>query len=178
MFRAISALVPSVCLLIGAVAGCADEPAKNVTATEVSAKDLKKAVEDKKGKVVLIDCWATWCAPCVKKFPHLVELHKKYGEKGLVCMSLSMDKFGDEDAYKQEKVLSFLKDKGAVFPNYIVMEPKKDEEALLKFLGDFSAIPYMVMYDRSGKKVWSSDDMKLTDEQLDKKIEEHLAEKP
>jgi len=178
MFRAISALVTVSSLLIVAVVGWADEPAKNVTATEVRATELAKAVKDQKGKVVLIDCWATWCVPCVKKFPHLVELHKKYSEKGLVCVSLSMDKFGDEDAYKQEKVVKFLKEKGAVFPNFIVTEPKKDEEALMKLLGDFSAIPYMVMFDRTGKKVWASDEMKLTDEQLDKKIEEQLAEKP
>ena len=152
-----------------------DEPAKNINASEVRAPDLDKAVKDQKGKVVLIDCWATWCAPCVKKFPHLVETHKKYSEKGLVCMSLSMDKFGDEDAYKQEKVLKFLKDKGATFPNFIVTEPKKDEDALMKLLGDFSAIPYMVMFDKSGRRVWtSSDDKKLSDMELDSLIEEQL----
>jgi thiol-disulfide isomerase/thioredoxin len=155
-----------------------EDPAKPITAAEVRATDLSTALQKEKGKVVLIDCWATWCVPCVKKFPHLVELHKKYAEKGLVCMSVSMDKYGDEDGYQREKVVKFLKDKGATFPNFIVTEPKKDEEALIKLLGDYSAIPYMTLFDRSGKRVWTSDDKKLTDEQLDKLIEEHLSEKP
>lgn len=163
----------------GGLVGCAADEPKGVDVTEVRAAELTKALQAHKGKVVLIDCWATWCAPCVKKFPHLVELHKKYAEKGLVCVSLSMDKAGgDPDDYKKEKVLKFLKDKGATFPNFIVSEPKKDEEALLKFLGDYSAIPYMVMYDRAGKKVWVSDEgPKLKDEQLDKMIEDELAKK-
>ncbi|MCE9560499.1 MAG: redoxin family protein [Planctomycetes bacterium] len=160
-------------VLIGVAA---DEPAKSVEVTEVRAADLQKALADQKGKVVLVDCWATWCAPCVKKFPHLVELHKKYADKGLVCVSLSMDKFADEDDYKKEKVVKFLKDKGATFPNFIVSEPKKDEEALLKILGDFQAIPYMVMYDRTGKKIWTSDE-KLDDEKLAKLIEAELVKK-
>src|SRR5262245_51238138 len=165
---------------VGVLVGCAaDEPGKNVNVTEARAAEIEKALKDQKGKVVLIDCWATWCPPCVKKFPHLVELHKKYADKGLVCVSLSMDKFSDPDEYKKEKVLDFLKDKKATFPNFIVANPKKDEEPLTKLLGDFSLIPYMVMFDRTGKKVWTSDENpKYTDAQLDKMIELELEKKP
>ena len=172
-------LLAAVAVLAAGLASCAaDEPGKGVDVVEVRAADFAKALKDQKGKVVVIDCWATWCAPCVKKFPHLVEMHKKYAEKGLVCFSLSMDKYGDEDEYKKEKVLKFLKDKGAAFPNFIVAEPKKDEEAYLKLLGDYSAIPYMVIFDRNGKKVWASDEKpKLNDEQLEKLIEEELEKK-
>lgn len=173
------AAAPAVAL-VAALLGCrADEGDKNVTAAEVRAADLDKALQDLKGKVVLVDCWATWCAPCVKKFPRLVELHKKYADKGLAAVSVSMDKFGDEDEYSKEKVVKFLREKGAAFPNFIVAEPKKDAEALEKVLGDFSAIPYMVMYDRAGKKVWASDEKpKLEDEQLEKLVQEQLAKKP
>ena len=176
MFRKFFAV--SAVLLAGVLVGrSADEP--KVDATEVRADDFAKALKDQKGKVVLIDCWATWCAPCVKKFPHLVERHKKYSEKGLVCMSLSIDKYGDEDEYKKENVLKFLKSKGATFPNFILAEPKKDEEAFVKLIGDFEAVPYMVMFDRNGKKVWASDEKpQLNNEQIDKLIEEHLAQKP
>jgi thiol-disulfide isomerase/thioredoxin len=163
---------------VGTLLGCAAEDPKAIDATEVRAADFEKALKDQKGKVVLIDCWATWCAPCVKGFPHLVERHKKYGEKGLVCFSLSLDKDGHEDEYKKEPVVKFLKDKGANFPNFIVLEPRKDEEAFLKLIGDSQAIPYQVMFDRSGKKVWASDEKpKLMEEQIDKLIEEELAKK-
>jgi thiol-disulfide isomerase/thioredoxin len=180
MRRLLSGLIPAAAVLATALVGCGGgAPEEPVSVTEVSAADFEKALKDHKGKVVLIDCWATWCAPCVKKFPHLVELHKKYADKGLVCVSLSMDKFGDIEDYKKEKVLDFLKDKKATFPNFIVSNPKKDEEPLGKLIGDFSLIPYMVMFDRAGKKVWTSDDNpKYTDEQLNTIIETELDKKP
>jgi thiol-disulfide isomerase/thioredoxin len=172
-------LVPGL-VLLGTILGCArDEPVKGVDVTEARAADFEKAVKDQKGKVVLVDCWATWCAPCVKNFPHLVGTHKKYAEKGLVCVSLNMDKYGDADAYSKDKVLKFLKDKGAAFPNFILTEPKKDEKEFETLLGDYYSIPYMVLFDRNGRRVWASDERpKLTDEQIDKKIEALLAEKP
>ena len=153
MNRILVALTFVLGLAVVVTAVDADDAGKTVAVSEVREPALAEGLEAQKGKVVLLDCWATWCVPCVKKFPHLVELHKKYAEKGLVCMSLSMDKFGDADDYKQEKVLKFLKDKSAAFPNYIVAEPKKDEDSLMKLIGDFSAIPYMVMFDRSGRRI-------------------------
>ena len=177
MSRTLLAAVAVVSL--GLVSRGADEPAKNVEVADVRAADFEKALKSHKGKVVVIDCWATWCAPCVKKFPHLVEMHKKYADKGLVCVSLSMDKYGvDEEDYKRDKVVKFLKDKGATFPNFILAEPKKDEQAFMKLIGDYSAIPYMIIFDRTGKKVWTSDEKpKLSDEQLEKFVEQELAKK-
>ncbi len=166
------------CFLVTVGLAYTEEPTTRVSVSEVRASELAKSLKEQKGKVVLIDCWATWCAPCVKKFPHLVELHKQYSAKGLVCVSLSLDKLGPDETYKQENVLKFLKDKGAEFPNFIVSEPKKDEEALQKILGEYSAVPYMAMFDRMGRRIWVSDEKKLTNEQLDKLIEEQLAEKP
>ena len=166
------------CFLVSVGLAYTEEPTVRVSVSEVRASELAKSLKEQKGKVVLIDCWATWCGPCIKKFPHLVELHKKYSAKGLVCVSLSLDKLGPDETYKQENVLKFLKEKGAEFPNYIVSEPKKDEEVLQKLLGEYSAVPYMVMFDRTGRRVWVSDEKKLTNEQLDKLIEEQLAEKP
>lgn len=178
MRRLMLSLTP-IAVIVTVLIGCrADEPTKPVAVSEVTAAEFEKALKDQKGKVVLIDCWATWCGPCVKKFPHLVERHKKYADKGLVCFSLSMDKFGDPDEYKKEKVLEFLTGKKASFPNFIVVDPKKDEEPLTKLIGDFSAIPYMVMFDRAGKKVWdSNENPKYTDAQLDKLIELELEKK-
>src|SRR5262245_36883995 len=111
MRRTILCATAATAVVVAALTGCAADEVKGVDVTEVRAADFQKALADQKGKVVVIDCWATWCAPCVKKFPHLVEMHKKYAEKGLVCISLSMDKYGDEDEYKKEKVLKFLKEK-------------------------------------------------------------------
>jgi thiol-disulfide isomerase/thioredoxin len=62
--------------------------------------------------VVLIDCWATWCGPCVASFPLLVEKHKKYADKGLAVISLSTDDVDDSRA-----VLTFLVKQKATFTN-------------------------------------------------------------
>jgi len=43
------------------------------------------------GKVVLLDFWATWCVPCREETPHFVELQKKYGDRGLQIIGVSMD---------------------------------------------------------------------------------------
>ena len=143
---------------------------------EVRAEAFDKAIKAHKDKVIVVDFWATWCGPCVKKFPHLVEMHKKYADKGLVCVSVSMDLLGSKDDYKKDKVLAFLKDKGAAFPNFVTADPDADGEKMEKLFGeDFRLIPYLVVFDKAGRRVWdSSNGPKMTDEQLEKKIEELL----
>ncbi len=150
-------------------------PVKEIRVEEVRGDALEAAVARQKDKVVVIDLWATWCESCVKKFPHFVEMQKKYADKGLVCISLSMDKL-TPTTYKKEAVLDFLKKKNATFPNYVTLDPDQDEKPLTKFLGeDFKLIPYMVIFDKAGRRVWNSSDKPLSDEQLEKQIEELLA---
>ena len=45
-------------------------------------------VEQRRGEVVLVDFWATWCIPCVQQFPHTVDLHRKYAGRGLAVISV------------------------------------------------------------------------------------------
>ncbi len=62
----------------------------------------------RKGKIVIIDFWASWCGPCKESFPVLNELQKKYGDKGLVILGVNED----ED---KSDMQSFLKDHPATF---------------------------------------------------------------
>jgi thiol-disulfide isomerase/thioredoxin len=130
-------------------AGAAEDPKPNpkVTATEVRADELTKAIADQKGKVVLVDCWATWCAPCVKKFPHLVEMHKKYADKGLAVVSLSFD---DPALPKQvDDAKTFLIEKKSVMTNLLL-----DEEQGVGFDKlNIGAIPAVFIYGPDGKEV-------------------------
>jgi thiol-disulfide isomerase/thioredoxin len=66
-------------------------------APDFSAPSLEgKAVRlsDYRGKVVLINFWATWCGPCIHEIPWLIELQEKYRERGLVILGVSMDEEG------------------------------------------------------------------------------------
>ena len=153
----------------------ADEPAKGVAVSEVKVEALEKAVADQKKKVVLIDFWATWCGPCVKGFPHFVATHKKYADKGLVCVSVSMDPKGKDDKYDKDAVLKFLKEKEAVFPNFVMLGYRDDEEKINKRFGLDGGIPFKVLFGKEGKRVWNSEEKELTDAELDKLIEADLA---
>jgi thiol-disulfide isomerase/thioredoxin len=63
------------------------KPAPLFTLQDLSGKQINLA--DLKGKVVLLDFWATWCPPCVEAIPHLEMLHQKYKEQGLVIIGLN-----------------------------------------------------------------------------------------
>ena len=161
--------------LVAALGRAADEPGKAVTVAEVKFDALDKAVADQKKKVVLVDFWATWCGPCVKSFPHFVATQKKYADKGLVCVSVSLDPKGKEDKYDKDSVLKFLKDKGAAFPNFVLLGFRDDEDKVTKRFGLDGGIPFKALFGKDGKRVWTSEEKELTDEELDKLIETELA---
>lgn len=117
----------------------------------VKYADLGKAIRDLKGKVVVVDIWATWCVPCKREFPHLVALHDKYAADGLVCVSVSAD-----PAAKRDKALEFLTARKASFPNYLL-----DEEMTFAFdRWDIKGIPAVFVFRRDGKRAakFSNDD--------------------
>lgn len=116
-------------------------------AAEIEIKTVKfdqwvEAVQSHQGKVVVVDIWADYCVPCKKEFPHLVELHQKYAQQGLLCMSVSVDEPDKKDA-----CLAFLKKRGATFPNYLLDE-KPD---LWQNKWDINAPPAVLVFGRDGK---------------------------
>jgi len=82
------------------------ESASNVQITKLDGGAFK--LSDFRGKVLVVDFWATYCPPCVRQVPQLAELGKKYRDKGLEVIGLTSD-----DEADQEKVVKFLKDAGA-----------------------------------------------------------------
>jgi thiol-disulfide isomerase/thioredoxin len=69
----------------------------------VSAPALKKAIAARRGKVVLVNFWATWCVGCRKEFPDLVKLQKNYAKQGVSILYVS----GDEASDRNSKVCRF-----------------------------------------------------------------------
>jgi thiol-disulfide isomerase/thioredoxin len=136
--------------LVGTVAPAGEEPGKADEVKLVSVKwqgYLDKVASNKKAKIIVVDAWATWCGPCMKNFPHLVEMHHKYADKGLVAISVSLD-----DADNPKKVAAataFLKEKKAVFTNLILNE--RTDDAFEKL--NIGAIPAVFVYTPDGKEI-------------------------
>jgi thiol-disulfide isomerase/thioredoxin len=135
------------------LAGTAARPAPEEKAPEVMPVkpvkygELGQIVRGLRGKVVVVDFWATWCVPCMREFPHLVELHKKYADKGLACISVSLDLV--DDKAKVEKANEFLQKRGATFTNLILAEPFEVWQKKLNLEGP----PCVVVFDRAGRRV-------------------------
>ena len=95
------------------------------------------------GKVLVLDFYATWCAPCRDSVPHLIGMQKKYEDQGLVVVGLNVGGPGD-----QRKVPDFAKEFGI---QYTLARP--DEELVTFLLGDNDGIPQTFVFDRQGQLV-------------------------
>lgn len=143
--------------------------------TPIDAEGLQAAVNRHAGKVVLVDCWATWCIQCIKDFPHTVEMSKKYADQGLVVMSLSFDDLSDED--RMLKVREFLSKQGATFENYI-SKLDLEKEGATDFQIEDGALPHYKLYGRDGKLIKAltnaDPDMPMTHSDLEQIVEDAL----
>lgn len=115
----------------------------DVNLKTVKYADLGKAIRNQRGKVVVADIWASWCIPCKKQFHHLVDLHKKYGGDGLVCVSVAID-----DPENHEVALKFLNKQKATFANFRLEEEKEDAFKLL----NLKSIPAAFVFDKEGRR--------------------------
>ena len=96
-----------------------------------------------KGKVVVVNFWATWCAPCREEIPLFVKLQKKYGERGLQFVGIAID--------QADKVRPYAAELGMNFP---ILLGGADAIELTRSLGNRAGVlPYTVILDRDGKVV-------------------------
>ncbi len=121
----------------------ADSPA--VRLDSVRYDDLAAEVKALKGKVVLVDVWGTFCAPCREKFPHVVALHGKYASRGLSVISVSVDLPDDADAKTAAR--EFLVRQKATFRNVILSDPAEVWQAKWKVNGP----PLLFLFDKAGR---------------------------
>ncbi len=114
-----------------------------------SIDELRTVLDSGKGKVMLVNYWATWCVPCVKEFPELVRLYAAYKEKGFELVFISLDDLIDKDT----KLKSFLSKQGVDFATYFGNFPKP--EVLMDFMDKNwqGEIPATFIIDKEGNTV-------------------------
>ena len=126
----------------------------------LSWDETQKRREQFKGKVVVLDVWSTWCDPCVREFPNLVELQSRFGEK-VACISFNTDYSGAKDASPESfrrPVLQFLTAKKARLFNVICSDPSEDFYTKIRLGGP----PAVFVYDRKGSLVKRFDNSQVT----------------
>ncbi|HXN34636.1 MAG TPA: TlpA disulfide reductase family protein, partial [Opitutaceae bacterium] len=119
------------------------EPAPPAAAPSWSLKDPEGATvssDQFKGRVVVLDFWATWCVPCRAEIPGYIELQRKYASDGLAVVGVSVDQDG------AEIVKRFMKAHGI---NYTVV--LAGDSDIASAYGDVSSIPTTFIIDRDGR---------------------------
>jgi len=106
--------------------------------TPATAADSTLDLNDYRGQVVVVDFWASWCVPCRRSFPWLIEMQEKYGPDGLLVIGVNMD----EDAAAAE---TFLRN----YPvNFRIV---RDPDGVLAREYDVIAMPSSYVINREGK---------------------------
>jgi thiol-disulfide isomerase/thioredoxin len=194
-----------VALIAAALAGCSDEPAATAgeapsrdgardgssTEYEPAARRIDWTAEVElvpvtwdqwtrereafEGNIVVVDYWATWCAPCRERFPRMVEMSRDYGPRGVVFVSLSLD--DRDDPLTTPDVTEFLRGQDSRMPNYLMDEIIPDAFDRLDLLG----IPAVDVFDAAGTRRYrlTGDDPRnqFTDDDVEDAVLELLAEK-
>ena len=124
--------------------------------------DKQLGPQDFKGKILVLDFWASWCGPCRAEIPHLKEAYKKYHDKDVEFFSVSIDK--DDAAWRKA-----MKDEN--MPWYQAQAPKAGKDVMKQY--QFSGIPYILVLDKEGRIVGKN----LRGKALTDKLEEMVSGK-
>lgn len=159
--RAVALLAAGLLLAVGIVSRAAEAPSVGAAPPEIDAKGWMNAekpltLASLKGKVAVVEFWATWCPPCRKSIPHLVEIHKKRAAEGVVIIGLS-----DE---AQDKVEPFIKKMNVP---YVIGYGSKSGDAY-----GVEGIPTAFIVGADGKLAWSGHPM---DEGFEKALDAAVA---
>lgn len=135
--------VVMVLVLVLAV-GCSKAETAQKGVDNINAQAVQDLIVKNKGKVVLVNFWATWCPPCRAEIPELIDLRKKFSDDELVMIGVSVD--ADRGA-----VDKFL-EKGNKF-NYPVYFADQDVGSYFRI----QSIPRTMLYDTRGKRVFDKE---------------------
>jgi len=130
-------------------------PAAKIQSWDQTQKELQQY----RGKVVVLDVWSTYCDPCIREFPNLVELQSRMGGQ-VTCLSFNTDYTGAKDESPESlrgRVIKFLQSRQAQIVNVISSDPSDDFFTKIHLGGP----PAVFVYDRGGKLVKRFDNSKV-----------------
>jgi peroxiredoxin len=130
-----------------------------------NAEGKRVALSDYKGKAVLINFWATWCAPCKIEMPWFIELRKQYASQGFEILGISED---DPSSVTRAQILKFGQDAGINYPLLI------GDDAVSHQYGGVEFLPTSYFVGRNGKVVAESAGLG-TKEMIEANIKKALA---
>lgn len=151
----------------------------NASSIDVEVVDVagyEAAIAEQKGKVVLVDFWATWCLPCMERFPETVAWSNEHEAEGLQVISVSMDSPDDIDSVKE-----FLGEQKADF-RHLMSQWGVGLKSMENFKIQGGGVPYYRLYDREGTLRYefsgSSESYENVEalEQIEPRMKELLAE--
>ncbi len=130
------------------VKAAAGSPAPEVTIKDLAGKDVSLA--QYKGKVVLVNFWATWCAPCRIEIPWMIEFQQKYGARGFTVLGVAMDDEGKSAVapFVQKERFDINGQQTAM--NYPIL---LGSDAVAEKFGGIIGLPTSILISRDGKKV-------------------------
>jgi thiol-disulfide isomerase/thioredoxin len=127
-------------------------PANAPKLSPVDVAGLKKQIAAKKGKVVVVNFWATWCGPCVKEMPDLAKLQREQKAKGVEVITISCDEKGAVS--RAEAILT----KSGISGNTFINTKAENIEPYLAYMepnATDAGLPRTYIFDRTGKLVKS-----------------------
>ena len=152
----------------GSPASASAKPVENTPAPDVTMKDLSGkdvSLSDFRGKVVLVNFWATWCGPCRFEIPSLIEFQQKYADRGFVVLGVAMD------VGSAAPVARFLSEYRITYP--VAMA----EPSIVRNFGGAQFLPNSFLIDRQGRirnEVRGYYDAGLLDRQIQELLGEPL----
>ncbi len=129
--------------LLAALA-CGLAGAGNVTLEPTTFDQWQRQLTAYRPAIVVVDMWATWCDSCVKRFPKMVELDRKYRDRGVRFVSMLLE--DPEEPGVVELAEAFLERQNATFDNFRMVENLMESFERLDLIG----LPAVLIYDRSG----------------------------